>query len=397
MINNALLLLQHKVSSSPVQTYLFPTAATDGLLSGNLGKVVYDLTLAKSTGDTRLYQTGLNLLLAIINRIGQENGLRDFSLGSGLTGLGMTITYLEDYHLVTDYAFDDLLAEIDTNVATNALKQLDWYHTDFLYGAGGQLYYLARRIRQRPKVETLLPLLVSKINEYKIADEYGIRFWNTPYFRMSETDRHDSINFSLSHGLPGFLLVLLHLQQNCSSLALEEIIREGIRFILRYRSASPPKGVYNLFPASVNLRIPEQEYTKRLAWCYGDGNILLLLYMAAQVLNEEEYSKKADEIGIKVVQRKISETTANTDSHFCHGTTGIACLYKTLFERSGQAMYEEAYYYWLSVSYRYFEEDIRSGSFAEEPTALLSSRLGAELVLRTADKGNMQWTQLFLL
>ena len=381
----------------PVESFQFPTAATDGLLSGNLGKVVYNLTLAKPTQNAQLYEEGLDLLLSIVDRIGQANGLCDFSLGAGLTGLGMVINYLEEHQLATDYSFDELLEEIDHNVASNALAQFDRHHTDFLYGAGGQLYYLAHRIEQWPEVEELLPPLIDKIHEHKIADEHGVRFWNTPYFRMSEIDRHDSINFSLSHGLPGFLLVLLHLQQTYPSFDIEEVIREGIRFILRYQSSSPPEGIYNLFPSSVNLRIPDQEYTKRLAWCYGDANILLLLYTAAQVLNAPEYSQQASEIGRKVVQRKSSKTTANVDSHFCHGTTGIACLYKTLFERSGQPMYEEAYGYWLSISHRYFEENIRSGSFAEDPTALLSSRLGAELVLRTADEGNTQWTELFLL
>lgn len=380
----------------PVEPFQFPTAATDGLLSGNLGKVVYDLTLAKSTDNAQLYEEGLGLLLSIIDRIGRVDGLRDFSLGAGLTGLGMTIDYLEKYRLVADYNFDELLEEIDHNVASNAIAQFDRHHTDFLYGVGGQLYYLAQRVEQRPEVEELLSPLIDKINEHKIDDEYGVRFWNTPYFTMSEIDRHDSINFSLSHGLSGFLLVLLHIQESCPSFDLKKIIKGGIEFILNHCSAFPTEESQNLFPASVNLRIPNKEYTQRLAWCYGDGNILLLLYTAAQVLGEEKYSKKADEIGKKVVCRRSSETTANTDSHFCHGTTGIACLYRTLFKLSGRLMYKEAYNYWLSVSHRYFNEDINGDKFSENVTPLLDGRLGAQLVLDTSSS-DTTWTHLFLL
>lgn len=367
---------------------------SDSLLTGKLGLSLYYYSLFEANGHEADAEVSLNLLEEVMGHEGDSGMLAGTSLANGTAGLGYLLALYQQSGFA-ELNLQDEFAEADHFIFSEALKQIEQDGSlDYLHGAMGAIHYFTTRSRE-PVISKYLSTLCKAVGQKAIVTEQGS--WLSSF--IIDKNERELINTSLSHGNAGFLLVLLEaLQAGVEDAGLEELIRNGIRFLLSLRM-EPQTGQYTLFPFVVNSRRPqEQSFNNRLAWCYGDLNIIVLLYKAAACLNDAGMKNIADELADHTLTRKDEAATQVIDAHFCHGAAGLAQVYHTLFMQTGQLRFDEAASYWVGETLRLLQQDWKRNHYLGKEGDLLNGLPGIALVLLSyLSKKEMAWGRLLLL
>ncbi|MEQ1552705.1 MAG: lanthionine synthetase LanC family protein [Ferruginibacter sp.] len=87
--------------------------------------------------------------------------------------------------------------------------------------------------------------------------------------------------------------------------------------------------------------------------------------------------------------------------HFCHGSSGLAQMYRAMYDDTLNFKYYEAYHYWINETCNYIDKEIDGENMApSNPTSLLEGWVGAGLVLAeyiTEGDCKTKWAQMLLL
>lgn len=349
----------------------------DSLLTGRLGLVLYFFTRYEAYGNEADKQLGERHLQTVIaNLNGNTTTLSNASFSAGIGGLLYLLKYLSDRNYCP---FDPLeYEEYEDYLFSHAVDFADVEFNDYLHGLFGIVHYFESRLphpEADQKLERLVSLLMVKANREK--ESFWIR-----NFLINEEEKYE-INFSLSHGQTGFLMILLRLmRRGINPDVTRQAVQHGINHLLSYKQdIDYTFNLYSFFPVLINTRNNEIKYSNRLAWCYGDLNHLLLLYHAAKAFDDDHYRRMADIIGSTTVNRLSEAATQCFDAHFCHGASGVAQTYKMLFELSGHAYYRSAYHGWLTKTLEMLEADLKANLYKEKECSLLDGLAGISLVL----------------
>ena len=384
------------MTTSPKSKYLpvkHPDSASDSFLSGNLGLAIYYCCLSR-TVDPAYLEKAQELLFDIVNRVNQEQSTLDrYIFSSGLAGLAYVAAFLQKENYI-DFDLDDLLESLEDSLFQCAKEDIAQRNVDFLHEGGGVLHYFSYRLDNK-KVQAYTRELVRDFIQTGVRDELGFRHLNRVSKRPKEL--YDS---GLAHGMSGLLMVLANIYQGgCARTEIEPILREGLQFMLATkREALPTTGKQSRYPSFANPDQSEPLFSDRLAWCYGDLNILLCLYRLYPILQDPAILREARALGQEVLQRKDPEKNGVHDAHFCHGAAGVAQIYQAIYRASGEAVYQEAYEHWIDITRNFLQRDINQKTFKDKANSLLEGIVGAELVLLSHDyQKDLNWEQLLLL
>ncbi len=367
------------------------------LLEGKLGLVLYYFSLYEAFGETDDANTCIELLEEIMNQEEAEPApLAGTGFANGTAGLGYVLSLLQKTGLI-DLDLQEELKELDESLTTVALHQIEQEErNDYLHGAMGVVHYFTTRCDE-PGIRSRLELLVTAFCNKAIINEDGLWFRN---FILDEKEK-ERIDMSLSHGNAGFLLLLLNvLEAGVLESKLKEVITKGVRFIIgQQMSPDPAAGQYAIFPFSIHSRDKEDQFfSQRLAWCYGDLNIVLLLYRAAALLQEPRWKEMADQFAEQVLERTEADSTMAEDSHFCHGTAGLAQFYTKLFSITGDKKFSEAAGHWIGQTVLHAESEWKENRYAGNECSILSGLPGINLVLLSRiSKKELTWSRSLLL
>lgn len=367
-----------------------------GFLGGSLGLLYYYYHASRAMHDNKLLAKAESLLEKVFEDMNKHHGgLIGPIFSSGGAGLGYVVNYLREHSFI-DFDVETEFEDLDAYLFESALKQLDADVTDYLHGALGIIFYFSTR-EQTVKINGYLNTLVERLLARAVYTEEGIWFRNAVW---EDKNRADEINLSLSHGLSGVLLILLKAYPFVSNQQpVEEIIRLGIRFMMKYESPVDFDGrEYSFFPGRFKKEDAELLRNDRLAWCYGDLNEVLVCYRAGRLFGDARYTAIANRIGLKTTERKSMESTMNFDSHFCHGTAGLAQCYKSLYAETFNYTYYNAYEHWILATVSLVDHEIAGDRYARNKGGLLEGWPGVGIVL--ADylaEQKLPWAKAFLL
>lgn len=375
----------------------------DTLLSGRIGRMIYYFYLFRYYQNERYGEQGVAILEEIVQHIQDKTSpyLLKYPFSFGLSGFAYTMSLLIEEEII-DIDFEGQLQEFDELIYHNALPDLYKGNTDYLHGATGAMLYLTRRLKN-PAVGAYLNAMVAALDSISIRDERGLRFPNTHIARLNESE---NINFGLAHGMCGTLIILLRVyEQGIATESIKRMVEEGIQYLLSYRTpVDPDNGNFSQFPLTTDETNTwdstenRKEYGARLGWCYGDLNEIMLLYQAGKCLNRPSWIALADEIGEATIKRHHSRETIINDSHFCHGSAGVAQYYKRFYDQTGQMAYYDAYQFWLAKTIEYLKHELTDVKFTEHAGELLEGFVGASLVLLSAvSEEDYAWDRIFLL
>jgi lantibiotic biosynthesis protein len=371
--------------------------AGHSLLTGKLGLVLYYFSLYEGLGENEYADKAIDLLEAVMNQKDDELPLlAGTGFSTGTAGLGYILSLMKTSELVEIDLQEDL-GELDASLAEIAMKQIvEEDRNDYLHGAMGVVHYFITRSKE-PYIRTYLEKLVEAFCDKAVVTEEGIWFRN---FIIDQREK-ERIDTGLSHGNAGFLLILLNvLEAGILERKVREVVTKGIRFLIsRQMKPDPNNEQHTFFPFSVNCsNFSDTYFSRRLAWCYGDLNIILLLYRASFLLHEPAWKELADTLAVQTVARQDETATLAADSHFCHGTAGLAQFYKTLYALTGNGIFSAATDYWMQKTVELLEVECRENWYSGKECDLLNGLPGINLVLLSyITKKELTWSRSLLL
>jgi lantibiotic modifying enzyme len=369
----------------------------DSLLGGRLGLALYYQALYDSFDKPAHAEKATALLGEVFSNL-TKNSMQLFgnAFGGGGAGLGYVVAQFYTAGFIEANPEVDL-EMLDKYLYNTSLEQiLQHDKIDFLHGATGTIHYFTRRMPDKKAEEYLINLITALCNK-AVTEEKGIWFKN----QVSERIENVEINFSLSHGLCGFLLILINAYQAGIKLdCIKETVSRGILFILSFQQdINIPKKKWSFFPSKANAEdLSDFKILQRLAWCYGDFGPILLLYKAATIIDKPEWTEKANLFGTFTIMRKDAEATLATQSLFCHGTAGIAQVYDTFYKLSGISRYKEAQEYWVGQTIEMLPQELEKAVYQGKESDLVEGLVGINLVLLSfISTKPLSWSKAFLL
>lgn len=365
----------------------------DGLFGGKLGLVWQNYYLWQATREYAHKEACLRVLGEVFDNLNNDTPqLSGAAMSGGAAGFGYVVTHLHRAEWL-DFDLNQTLADLDEFIYESALEHIQQRKLDFWHGAFGMLFYFLERLphhRQRAEV------LIQKIVEQVQGDDDGLWFPNV----MREEDE-PIINFSLSHGQTAFMLVLMQAaQKGIEEELVRSVVARGVNFLLRHERTVDYVTDFSYFPLCVHANTAEPRYNNRLAVCYGDLNLVLLMYKAAAFFDNAALKKRADLLGLNTLRRQNEQATLVSDSHFCHGAAGVAQFYHSLYRISGQEGYYKGYQYWIDRTIAALHQDLATDAFRETKGGLVSGYAGVALVLLTYiyhQRERLYWEKVFLL
>jgi lantibiotic modifying enzyme len=371
-------------------------SCNDTLLTGNLGLALYYYNLYKSTRKSRDKGKAEQLLNDVFSHINQDTPtLAGASLSSGAAGLGYLLNEITRDGLI-DLDFANEIGELDQYLCDSAEKLIQEDNFDYLHGAPGIVNYFVERSQTRGEQSPYLDFLVDKICACVEEDECGYWFSGC----VEGTNGQKVVNFSLSHGLCGILLVLINAYPHSIHKAkLEKTVINVIQFILKHKmDVEFSRNQYSFFPFFAIQGATEISAPNRLGWCYGDLNEVLLFYRAGKWLGDKNLINLADLIGMQSVMRKSAEATLVSGASFCHGAAGLAQFYRTLYRERPLDAYKDGYEYWLDQTVHLLEEDRERNAYAGKEHEVMEGLVGVGLTLLSyVSDQDLKWSKLFLL
>lgn len=374
------------------------TAYHHGFLGGSLGLLYYYFNASKTLQSDSILEKAETLLAQVFEDINETGrGFRGVSLSNGAAGFAYTVNYLQQEGFI-DIDIESELSEMDKFLYDTAAELLQKDEIDYLHGALGVLFYFTTRSKNSVIIKNYVTELTAAVCQKALKNTTGLWFKNYSIERLKNPDTAD---LGLAHGLCGMLLILMGTWPFLDDRQLlKETIISGIDFVLSNQlPTDPAEEDFSIFPVSVNTASNEITSINRLGWCYGDLNVVLLLYRAGQLFLNSAYTKKADEVGFKTLDRKTGKSTLCADTHFCHGTAGLAQFYLCLYNESGHYNYYRAYEYWIDKTTSLIDNEIANNAYAANTVGLLEGWTGVAMVLTeyTNEGEAMKWAKAFLL
>lgn len=310
------------------------TEAT-GLLSGSAGMLLFfhEYDLHHNTDESRVvFEEKLTTFIKCLS------GNSSATYADGFAGIACVLHFLGRNRKLP-FKLDVLYAQLDKVLSLSLRDAMERQDFDFLHGAIGiGCYFLERK---NPEA---LRQLIQALRRHAVSDEHGTR-WSSP-LEMSKGKHESVFQLSLSHGSAAILVFLARAMETFPELQQEaqSLIDETIAY-LHYVKLNNQPSVYPDygFPDG-SAHSPK---SSRLAWCIGDLGINAALIRVAQSKGDDILLSQALNDLLLSAQRQTYEESGVIDASLCHGSAGIAQVYRHAAYDSGNAAFNTAAERWI--------------------------------------------------
>lgn len=142
-----------------------------------------------------------------------------------------------------------------------------------------------------------------------------------------------------------------------------------------------------------------------MGWCYGDLGVALAMWQAGKVMNQTKWKDKALEVFLYATTRKDPDTEFVKDAGICHGSAGLAMIFRRMYLETGIEEFKTATDHWINETLKNarFEDGLAGYKRLtmdgwENDYSLIMGIAGIGLVLISYLTNDAQeWDELFLL
>ncbi len=368
-----------------------------GLYNGEFGILLFLYHYAKYTQDPKyisLTETYTEELLDIL-----AEKLHFHTFCSGLSGILYLFEFLRENNLI----------DIDTNDAQETFEDYLIYkmrqditnnHYDFMHGALGVGLYFLRKGSNKDVINELIEYL------YNTAEKDSVNKTCKWKSLIDIKTQKYGYNIALSHGISSIVLFLCQVLKEGTfgnNEKIHETLNGAVNYILSQQIDPLMYGSY--FP-SQSLENNSPIIKSRLAWCYGDLGVALALWYAGRTTNNKEWEDKGMEVLLYSAKRKTQTETYVMDAGICHGSAGLAMIYRRLYIETKNTAFEKAATYWIEKTLNFSQSDnvlidyvsYRSDGVKEYSYNLLEGISGIGFVLLDKlSNDNQKWDEIFLI
>lgn len=269
----------------------------------------------------------------------------NYSFERGLAGVGWCLQHLINIELI-EPEYEENIRELDDAIFESLAADLRIKRYDFFTGILGKGRYFLERYQSDQSVKPYLEKLVDQLFSFVEQGEYGI-YWQD-FYGYKRTGKEVAATLGMAHGLAGILSFLSQVE---SSGALATSLEKEIKALSRsIRNGFVPALDSGYYPYHVVDGKAESNYETRMAWCHGDPGILLALMIAAKATNDREIMEHAVQHGLVISQRRDHDTIGIFDACLCHGSAGLAQIFRRLYHYSSEPTFLHTSNYWQQVT-----------------------------------------------
>lgn len=379
----------------------------EDILIGKLGLAQTSYRLYKVQNDDRYLNKVEEILEDIFENTSQGTStlIENPALADGVPGLGLVIHQLGKEGILND-SFDEQLDIITDTIYTKCLDAFSKENFDYFYGATGLLFFL-QEVDANEKVEHLVDIFsrYGKDNDFL-------------FYNQVDDVYSQGINFGFAHGTLAIIAVFLEIyRKGIQQEKTKELILKTTDALLAFkRGTIDHKTVtimhegynyasffpYNVIGKETNTFDPVLSknifhFTDRLGWCNSDLSRMFVLYKIGSEFNQQHYINQANNMISEVVARKEEKDTAISDCYMCHGTSGVAHLYKKIYDLTGESIFHKTYEYWIEATVDFMEKELLKEP-SDKDLEMLTGWLGPLFVLSDYNgQSYKEWDRIFLL
>lgn len=264
------------------------------------------------------------------------------SFASGISGILWTVNHLVRNDFV-ELDTADFLSDMEEKMLDSMMDSAKKNHYDFFYGAlGVGFYFFSSPLfnSYQQKLEELLSVL-EKNGQPALG---GSLKWETI---LNAREMKVGCSLGLAHGMSVIVRFCskyyLHYPENEK---VEKLAERTINYILNQKL---PEGHHSVFANHALESYSDndgKDRNSRLAWCNGDLGIAYSLFMASKSFGRSDWKEESLNILLQSTYRKKLEKNKVYDAGLCHGTAGIAHIYRRMFLNTGMQEFEKASLYW---------------------------------------------------
>lgn len=314
-----------------------------GVLSGLTGLAIFQFYYSKLYEDQTSADIGSEMLSKVIEHINDGYSLPTYC--TGIAGAGWALEFLSEQDFI-ELDCDELLPVLDDYLVESIKIDDRENYYDFLHGVLGTGYYFFKRYQntksaeQRIKYRDLLSGILQRLENTGIKENDHIK-WES-YLIRDENLR--GYNLGMAHGICSIINFLSRIAGDpYFSSQAKTLIQKATYFVLSFeqKEASTLR-----FPDWVTLENKIGQ-SGRLAWCYGDLSMGISLWRAGKVLEDQHVKERSLNVLKDTTKRINQEDTKIVDAGICHGSAGLAQMYKHLYHETKEPVFNEACQFWM--------------------------------------------------
>lgn len=365
--------------------------STNGLYSGNFGILLFLFYYSRYSQNPKYISLADSFSEDLLNKLGSSIGIHTHC--SGLSGILYLFDFLREYEFL-DFDIDEVEADLENYLIREMRKDIQNQNYDFMHGALGVGLYFLRKNKSELVIRELIDFLYSTA---EIDNENKIAKWKSVI--NIETNKI-GYNIALSHGISSIVIFLSRvIESGSEDVRVYKLLEGAVNYLLSqeidcelYRSHFPNQSKENITKS-------------RLAWCYGDLGIALSLWQAGKVNNNNLWKNKALDVFTDSIERLSPNENYVFDAGICHGSAGIAMIYRRMYIETDRNEFLSATNYWLNqtlnnsrfedglAGYKTYEKDTWTCSYS-----LLDGIVGVGLVFTSyLLNDGQEWDEVFLL
>ena len=309
---------------------------------GNAGISLFYYYYYKLTNEVEYYNLAIDSLSKALNTLIIVHS-KNYSFGYGTSGILWVLYFFEKEgffekdEIIHFELFDKHLG----NAMDKEIKESNFF---FMKGATGIGSYFYRRL----------------LNDININKEYLNNFIanleiimdsdKTPLGNLHSTrlnnlkQSKESLEFGLSNGVPGIIMLLSKLYYlDISKEKIKTILNRIVKFILSQQLDFTHSNSY--FPVRF---FDGEDVESTIRWWCGDLSIGIALYNYAIAFNDKEIKNLSIEIFSNSAKRKQLKAEGIFDAGIFRGTCGVVALYNRMHINTGIDLFKESADYWMN-------------------------------------------------
>jgi lantibiotic modifying enzyme len=302
------------------------------LASGQPGQALFFAYLDAARKGSDAADRALDALGRSIDALAERQLLP--TLYSGISGIGWAVEHLTRRFFATD---EDLCGDIDE--ALEKLLSKPTHQYELINGLAGYGTYLLERL-PNPDAARLLVRVIDLLEESAEGSWHTRPEWLPSWQReLMPAGCH---NLGVAHGVPGVLGFLAAARLAGVDDPRVPRLAEGVvRWLLGRKL---PPGAGSVFPATI---VPGMDpEPTRIAWCYGDLGIAVVLLAAARSFGRPDWEEEALSLARRLARRPVEAV----DSSLCHGTAGNGHLFNRLYQATDDPEIRESALAWYRLA-----------------------------------------------
>lgn len=307
------------------------------LLGGDMGDIIFLYHYSRI--DARYESIADGLLEKMLQSLSLQPHIATYC--NGLAGLGVGLLTLQQDGFISGVG--SALGSIDSVISLSLESFIEDNNMDFLHGLIGIGFYLLERSNSSKEYSAPnLSKIVDYLDKSKISDGAIVKW------RYNEKRLSKPFNISLSHGVSSIVVFLCRLIKSGASsenynVKIKQMLQGAVQYLLSNRVDVDRLGCCF---ASSSIECDDYPHRSRLAWCYGDLGVATALLEAGNTLHDSLVRDIAIKVLLYCAKRRDIKANYVNDFCVCHGSVGIAQIFRSQGIALGSRDLLDASDYW---------------------------------------------------